>query len=272
VQRERPQAAVICTPPATHAPIAATLLAAGVDVLCEKPLALDAGEAAAMLGAAARGRALLMMASKFRYVEDVIKAKSMIEGGLLGEVVLFENVFCGRVDMRSRWNAQRAIAGGGVLADNGTHSVDIARYLLGPIVAVQAQAGRSVQGLEVEDSALLQFRTAAGAMGSVQLSWSIAKQGDYLAVHGTEGALSVGWQASRYQQGDKPWVAFGDGYQKVAAMRGQMRNFLDARAGRVRPIITAADALESVRVIEAGYRSLGVDKWVAVEADHALAA
>jgi predicted dehydrogenase len=73
-------------------------------VLCEKPLTLRASEAEGMVALASKQKLVLMMASKFRYVEDVIKAKAIIEAGILGEVIHFENVFTGKVLMKDRWN------------------------------------------------------------------------------------------------------------------------------------------------------------------------
>jgi predicted dehydrogenase len=259
-------AVIVCTPPSTHLEIAGHFLERGVHVLCEKPLAVTGGAAEALVARSRAAGRLLMMASKFRYVDDVIKAKGIVDSGILGDVILFENVFCSKVDMRGRWNSRPAIGGGGVLIDNGTHSVDIARFLLGPIATVQAEEGRRVQGLEVEDTCRLYFRTVGGAMGAVDLSWSIHKERDaYIEVFGPEGVLSIGWKGSKYRQSERlDWVSFGRGYDKLGAFVRQLRNFCDSLRGREAPLITAEDALESVRVIEAAYRSLEMDKWVEV--------
>jgi len=260
------EAAIVCTPPGTHAEIVRFLLDAGVHVLCEKPLAVTYREAEEMVAAADGADRLLMMASKFRYVDDVIKAKGIVDSGILGEVILFENVFCSKVDMRDRWNALPRLAGGGVLIDNGTHSIDIARFLLGPITMVRAEEGKRVQRLPVEDTCRLFFRTEAGAMGAVDLSWSIHKERDaYIEVFGPEGALSIGWKGSKYRQSEKvDWVNFGRGYDKNGAFARQLRNFARSIQGREAPWITATDSLESVRVIEAAYRSIEMDRWIEV--------
>jgi len=259
-------AVIVCTPPSTHRECAEFFLDRGVHVLCEKPLATSSREAEAMLDRAESADLVLMMASKFRYADDVIKAKGIVDSGILGEVILFENVFCAKVGMQNRWNSMPEISGGGVLIDNGTHSVDIARYLLGPIATVQAEEGRRVQGLRVEDTCRLFFRTEVGAMGAVDLSWSIHKERDaYIEVFGPEGVLSIGWKGSKYRQGEKmDWVQFGSGYDKGSAFSKQLLNFAGTIRGREAPLITAQDSLASVRVIEAAYRSLEVDKWVAV--------
>ncbi len=263
----RPDAVSVCTPPSTHAEITLDALARGAHVLCEKPFAITLADAKKMQNAAADAGLVLMMASKFRFVDDVVKAKGIIDSGILGLIVLFENVFCSRVDMRERWNSRKEVAGGGVLFDNGSHSVDLARFLLGPITAVQAQHGLQIQPLEVEDTSHMYFQTAGGVMGSIDLSWSIHKETEsYVSVFGTEGTLSVGWRESKYRQSEKMgWVVFGTGYDKQRAFIRQQRHFLDCVAGRAIPLITATDGLESVRVIESAYRSSGVNKWVELE-------
>ena len=111
--------------------------------------------------------------AKFRFVDDVIRAHQIVRSGILGELIVVENSFASRVDMSRRWNSDPAIAGGGVLIDNGTHSVDIVRYFLGPIAEVMAVEGKRVQHLAVEDTASMLLRTPDGALGTVDLSWSV---------------------------------------------------------------------------------------------------
>jgi len=256
-------AVVIATPPATHCELACHFLEHGIAVLCEKPLAPSSREARSMLQLA-HGRGVeLMMASKFRYVGDVVEARSLIESGMIGTPLVFENAFCGRAPMKERWNSKKAISGGGVLIDNGTHSVDIARYLLGPLREVNALLGPSLQGLEVEDTARLSFRTDAGAFGSADLSWSLQKDAEsYVAVYGAAGALVLGWKGSRYRtEGGSGWVAFGEGYDKLRCLRAQFANFVDVVRGVGRPRIASADALASVEVIEAAYASAAESRW-----------
>jgi predicted dehydrogenase len=256
-------AAIVCTPPATHRDVCCQLLEDGLHVLCEKPLAIDSASAREMIDAAEARGLEFTMASKFRYVADVTHAKSLIAEGLIGEVVLFENVFTGRVDMTHRWNSDPSVAGGGVLIDNGTHSVDITRYFLGALSEVQAMEGHRIQDLPVEDTAKMFVRSRAGVLASIDLSWSVSKEIPYfIAVYGSQGALLVGWRESKYRRmGDQDWTVFGAGYDKVAAFQRQLENFAAAVRGDEDLAVTPVDALASVQVIEAAYRSLARGSW-----------
>ncbi len=216
-----------------------------------------------MIAAADARGVVFTMASKFRYVTDVARAKSFIQSGVIGEVVLFENVFTGRVDMTKRWNSDPKIAGGGVLIDNGTHSVDLTRYVLGGLAEVQAMEGHRIQGLPVEDTAKMFVRSKSDVLGSIDLSWSVSKELPYfIAVYGSSGAILVGWRESKYRRaGDQEWTVFGQGYDKLDAFKRQLENFAGAVRGEESLVVTPEDALASVQVIEAAYRSLARGGW-----------
>ena len=256
--------ALVLSPPSTHEAATLQLLAHGAHVLCEKPLAPTVAAAERMLSAARRAGRVLMMGSKFRYTPDLAAAKRLVAEGACGDVVMYENVFCSHVDMTKRWNSDPAISGGGVLIDNGCHSVDIARFLLGPIARVQAQFGRRAQPIAVEDTARILFTSRSGALGSIDLSWSVHKETDsYVRVHGTRGTVEVGWKASRWKAVGGEWQRLGDGYDKVAAFTGQLQDFAAAIAGG-EPVIGDADAMASVVVIDCAYRSAREARWIDV--------
>jgi len=142
-----------------------------------------------------------------------------------------------------------------VVIDNGTHSVDIARYLLGPISSVKLQEGKRVMGLAVEDTAALSFTTQSGVLGIVHLSWSLnTDQQSYINLWGTDGRINIGWKGSEFQHnGHHEWISFGVGYNKIDAFRRLMMNFIDTVRGAAPPVITVEDALASVEVIESAY-------------------
>ena len=256
-------AVIVCTPPSTHLEICLYFLAREVHVMCEKPLTIDVGSAQRMVDAARASGATLTMASKFRYVEDVIRAKSILASGILGDLLLFENAFTSRVDMSSRWNADPAVSGGGVLIDNGTHSLDIMRYLVGPLAEVQVAEGKRRAGVKVEEMVHVSVRSESGVTGSIDLSWTFQKDTDsYINIYGTHGTVCVGWAQSKYRQTtSRDWVIFGKGYDKVQALRSQMENFVSAISGREKLLITLEDAFASVQLVEASYRSLRNGTW-----------
>ena len=260
---EQLDAVIVVTPPSTHSDIVTDLLRRKLNVLCEKPLTVDSSTARQLFATADEVDRKLTMATKFRFAEDVVRAKALIQSGILGDVILFENAFTARVDMSSRWNSNPAISGGGVLIDNGTHSVDIVRYLLGPITELQVIEGRRVQQLPVEDTVRMFVHTHSGVNASIDLSWSINKeQPNYISVYGSQGTVHVGWKESKYRRSqDDAWIVFGQGYNKVQAFKGQIENFARAVKGQDKLLVTPEDAIASVEVIEAAYRALNHTQW-----------
>jgi len=262
-------AVIVCSPPNTHQEVCLYFLGRKIHTLCEKPLSIDSRSAGKMLESARKSGVTLTMGSKFRYVDDVIRAKSIVMSGILGEIILFENAFTARVDMAGRWNSDPKVSGGGVLIDNGSHSVDLMRYFLGPLADVQVVEGKRVQGLTVEDTVRIFVHSVSGVMGSIDLSWSINKELDsYINIYGSQGTISVGWKESKYRQASsRDWIVFGNGYNKVQAFRSQITNFARTIRGEEMLLITAEDALASVEVIEAAYDSLRLvpQHWTAVD-------
>ena len=258
-------AVIVCTPPDTHPEIAIGAARAGVHVLCEKPLAVHLDPAREMLAAAAEADVVLTMATKFRYVDDMVKARNALRLGMIGDIVLVANEFKSVVNMRDRWNADPVRSGGGVLIDNGTHSVDILRFLLGPLEGVSASEGPRPSGLAVEETVRLYARSER-AYGIVDLSWSEKSDSPYyVRIVGTRGRISLGWKESLVQRAGESWQPFGTGYDKVGAFCGQLANFIGAVRGEASAEVGPEDALASVAAIDAAYVALAKDAWTRID-------
>ena len=253
---------VIATPPNTHASLTRYAASRGVHVLCEKPFAPSIDAALSMIEAARANRTIVTMASKFRFVADIRRAQEMIANNGTGELLMIENAFTSSVMMGNRWNSDPAVSGGGVIIDNGTHAVDIFRFLAGPLTNVSASEYRRYQKLGVEDTAMLFARCANGAVATSDLSWTIDKRSPYyLRLHCENATIELGWKHSRVQyKGDADWTTFGSGYSKLDAFVGLLENFADATAGRSRAAVSEEDALASVIAIDEAYRSLDIRK------------
>ncbi len=261
-----PELVVICTPPSTHLELAETFAADGVNVLSEKPLAIDKASALMMVEAAERHGVLLGMAAKFRFCSDLVRVSELMKAGNFGRVRLVENTFTSRVDMRNRWNSHRPLSGGGVIIDNGTHSVDLVGWMAGRVREVLAVEQARPEGFEVEDTARLHLLTESGADATVDLSWSIDKSADdFVKVYGTEGEARVGWKHSAWRPLGGEWITIGSGYSKLDAMGGALAQFCRAVRGLELPLVDAPEGVRSAAVVDAAYESLAIGNWAKVD-------
>jgi predicted dehydrogenase len=254
---EQLDGAILCTPPSTHHGIVEELLGHGVDVLCEKPFATDGKLARHMVQTAKDAGRLIMLASKFRYVEDIRWARDVIRSGQLGTILHAEIVFTSSLDMKGRWHVDRSISGGGVVIDNGSHAVDLCRYLFGSIESIMGVAYARGQDLPVEDSACLFITTEDNTGVTVDVSWSFQRDLPYFVrVHGTEANLSVGWKESSISGGSAGFQTLGTGYSKTVAFAAVHDDFIRASRGIQTPLIDSDDAIAAVDAIDAAYRSM----------------
>lgn len=135
----------IATPTVLHAPMVRAAFARGAHVLCEKPTAMNAGEARAMLDAARAAGRLHMLDHELRFNPNRMRMAEMISGGDLGEIrhATIANIGSSWNDPAGRkrgdWWSDAA-QGGGRLGANGSHQVDMLRWWLGEPVSVIGQA------------------------------------------------------------------------------------------------------------------------------------
>jgi predicted dehydrogenase len=266
LEREQLDAVSICTPPADHADQAIACFEKGLHVLCEKPLAVDTREALRMLRAASRKRCQLLLATKFRHVSELVRARELIRDGELGEPLAFEVSFCAPVDMSQRWNSQPHKSGGGVLIDNGCHAFDIVSFLFGSVTRVHATLLKPLQRLAVEDSATVQIEADNGVIGRADLSWSLPiGRESYVVVHGERGIMEIGWAMSRIKLAGKDWQPLGGSYDKIIAHQEMITCFHEVVTSGRRRWISALECLQTVAAVEAAYRSVKSGGWEWVE-------
>ncbi len=257
IEKERLDGVSICTPPSSHKDIAVTLLSRGINVLCEKPLAISAFQARQMADTATKNNVLLLTAFKFRFFDKVLKARELISQGVIGRVIMFRNMFGGAIDMSKRWFSKREISGGGVLIDNGVHAIDLVRFLFGEVKSVSARIATFAQDIEVEDTARLLLEMENGSLGTVDLSWSIPyPQPFYLEIYGSKGSIMVGGDILRYRSREmKDWIEEKEKLDGEGAFVRQIGHFLNCIKRKETPIVNGIDGLRALEVIEAAYKS-----------------
>jgi predicted dehydrogenase len=181
-------AAANVTPDAVHHATTLPLLAAGKHVLCEKPLATRAVEAAEMAAAAARAGVVHMVNLSYRRVPALQAARRLVAAGAIGELRQFEASYLQswlvqpawgdwRQDPQWLWRLSTAHGSKGVLGDVGIHILDFATFAAGEAAAEvgcrlatfdKAPGGRiGDYRLDANDSAAMVLRLAGGAVGTV---------------------------------------------------------------------------------------------------------
>ena len=166
-------ALVIGTPNYLHAPQAISALSAGIHVMVEKPMAMNAQEAYQMLEASQKFGALLMVAHCWRFDPEVLWLRQQWEAGRLGKIIRTKGYGVHQLWGPSGWFTQKKLAGGGAMADIGIHALDTARFLLGDPQpeSVYARIGTYYTNYDVDDTGILIVNWEGGTVSYIESGW-----------------------------------------------------------------------------------------------------
>jgi predicted dehydrogenase len=292
----------ITTPNGLHAEMAIEAARHRKHIYCEKPMALTLADAEAMAAAVREAGVKSLVGYNYTRNPAVAHARRLIEAGAIGSIVQFRGAFdedyLADPELPHTWRMERAKAGSGALGDLGSHLVNMALFLCGPISAVMADfttmhrlrpRPEGGQG-EVENddtvSALLRFAGGfSGALQSSRIAWG-RKSHFAWEVHGSAGSLLFDqermnelqlYQATgpKAEQGFKtilsgpahppygeftpaPGHSLGFNELKIA----EVGHLLRGLAGEEALHPTFEEALETERVMDALQRSAAASAWI----------
>jgi len=246
-------------PPAGHLEWTLAALEAGKAVLCEKPFALNAAEAARMVAAAEVAGRPLLEAFHYRHHAVIRRAEAIAASGVLGRLIRGEAVF--NVPIPNTPGELRWIAGqgGGGLMDLGCYPLHALRTLIGSEPEVVSAEGRFVSGVDAEISARLRF--PGDIEGRVACSMTAPRPAATLTLTGETGSLAIvnflapqiGCRFTTTIDG----VTTAQPVEGPSTYEAQLEHLRAVMLDGARPLTGGADAVANMTAIDAIYRAAG---------------
>ena len=261
----RPDGVLVCSENSKHRPLVELAAAAGVNVLCEKPLATSVADAQAVIAACERSGVSLMTAFPMRFSVPLMEVKARLDAGELGEVMAWKGSNQGELPKKHRnWFVDKDLAGGGALTDHIVHLVDVMRwYLNSEVVEVYAVANRifHAEEVDVETGGMVMLTFQNGVFASIDCSWSrppywpswgglsfelITDRGAVLVDAFLQNLTVYSHAVQR-----PTWAYWGSD-----ANQAMVNEFIAALREQRQPKVTGLDGLRAVEVVAAAYRSV----------------
>ncbi|MGW4290172.1 Gfo/Idh/MocA family protein [Streptomyces sp. NPDC004673] len=275
---------VIASPNKTHVPLATAAIKAGLPVVVDKPISGTAAEARELAALADEHGVLLSVFQNRRWDNDFLTLRKLVADGDLGDVWRFESRFeRWRPQLKGGWRESGDPAEiGGLLYDLGSHVVDQALVLFGPVTEVYAEAVVRRDGAETDDDTFLALTHVSGVRSHLYVSAATAQLGPRFRVLGSRaGFVKYGLdpQEAALRDGARPdteaawgveeeslWGRLGAGESPVTGggtavetLPGDYPAYYAAVAAAVRGTgpnpVTALEAAETLDVLEAARRS-----------------
>lgn len=268
-----------CTPPYVHAEIAINCLAAGKNILVEKPMATSLKECDQMLAAAQASGKLLSIVAQNRFKTPNWNLKKIVEAGVVGKIVHAQvDSFWWRghnyYDLwwRGTWEKE----GGGCTLNHAVHQVDLFQWIVGvPNEAQAVLANVGHDNSEVEDFSTTVLRYANGAIGQINASLVHHGEPQQFVIQGARATIAAPWKviASRDRGNGFPEPhpeleaeiqSLHDQLPKLIheGHAGQIANVLAALAGRAELLIDGYAGKRTIELITAIYYSGTYDQKV----------
>jgi predicted dehydrogenase len=202
-------------PNSLHAEASIAAAEAGKHVVCEKPLGRNADESLEMWRRVAAAGVKHLCAFNYRFVPAVRRARELVVGGELGDVVHFRGRYLqdwGWDASDDAWRFRPGEAGSGALSDIMSHVVDQARFLVGEIAVVAGGVRTFVPGRSVDDAAYAAVEFENGAVGTLEATRLATgrKNALFWEINGTKGSL-----AFELERLNELWFSRGDGFECI---------------------------------------------------------
>jgi predicted dehydrogenase len=297
----------VCTPGDSHAEIAIAAARAGKAVFCEKPLANTVKDAQAMLAAVRKAGVVHMVCHNYRRAPAVMLARQLIRQGRLGDIYHYRGTYLQDwiVDPAFPlvWRLRKEAAGSGALGDIASHSLDLARFLVGEITDVAADLTTFVKRrplpgnpkkmgrVTVDDASAAVVRFASGARGTIEATRMATGRKNYnrFEINGSRGSLAFNLERLNelevYDRADPPavqgfrtvmvteaahhpyvkaWWPPGHGLGYEHTFVHTVYDLLEAMAAGRIPRPSFEDGLANQRVLDAMERAARSRRWVKV--------
>ncbi|MEW1634657.1 Gfo/Idh/MocA family oxidoreductase [Streptomyces sp. NPDC093801] len=248
----------ICTPTDSHHAVAMAAIAAGVGVVCEKPLAATLAEAEEIVAAAARAGVPLYPTHNVRFAPAYARLHALAASGGLGTGAIGRFTVAGYHPRA--WTAEVPARSGGILTDQMLHGVDIAYWLFGDVVRVHAEyqgdiAAPAPAGAVATGTAVLTH--ASGALSQVVCRWTATPQPPFRLTYQVTGTGGTAVHDSAWPQETTAFgvedPAFGHFGEKP--FLSEIREFAQGLLGGPEPRLGPHDALAAIRITQAAAES-----------------
>lgn len=268
-------ALVVSTPNYLHAPQTISALHAGIHVIVEKPMAMDAPEAEQMCEAAKNSGALLMVAHCWRFHPEVqwLKAQSAKLGRIIRTKAYSVHVHWGP----SGWFARKKFAGGGAMADMGVHALDTTRYLLGDPqpVSVYARIGTHYGTYDVDDTGVIMVEWNNGTTSYIETGWwqphsdSPEAGAQLYGLRGFGSVFPTRLELPNVEENriDVIDAGFGtsESHQPQSLYDAQLKYFVECVEKNHRPVPGGLEGWTNMKVVDAAYESSRTGKVVEIK-------